>query len=36
MAAKKKSVAKCARPLQYGVGKPDGADTMIKTGPCYS
>ena len=31
MAAKKESVAKCAGPLQYGVGKPDGANTMIKT-----
>ena len=31
MAAKKKSVAKCARPFQYGVGKPNGANTMIKT-----
>ena len=30
MAAKKESVAKCAGPLQYGVG-PDGANTMIKT-----
>ena len=31
MTAKKESVAKCAGPLQYGVGRPDGADTMIKT-----
>ena len=31
MAAKKQSVAKCAGPLQYGVGRPDGANTMIKT-----
>ena len=31
MAAKRKSVAKCAGPLQYGVGRPDGANTMIKT-----
>ena len=31
MAAKKESVAKCAGPFQYGVGKPDGANTMIKT-----
>ena len=31
MAAKKESVAKCAGPLQYGVGRPDGANTMIKT-----
>ena len=31
MAAKKESVAKCAGPLQYGVGRPDGAKTMIKT-----
>ena len=31
MAAKKESVAKCARLLQYGVGRPDGANTMIKT-----
>ena len=30
MAAKKESVAKCAGPLQYGVGRPDGANTMIK------
>ena len=29
--AKKESVAKCAGPLQYGVGRPDGANTMIKT-----
>ena len=28
---KKESVAKCAGPLQYGVGLPDGANTMIKT-----
>ena len=31
MAASKESVAKCAGPLQYGVGRPDGANTMIKT-----
>ena len=31
MAAKKESVAKCAGPLQYDVGRPDGANTMIKT-----
>ena len=31
MAAKKESVAKCAGTLQYGVGRPDGANTMIKT-----
>ena len=31
MAAKKESVAKCAGPSQYGVGRPDGANTMIKT-----
>ena len=31
MAAKQESVAKCAGPLQYGVGCPDGANTMIKT-----
>ena len=31
MAAKKESVANCAGPLQYGVGRPDGANTMIKT-----
>ena len=31
MAAKKESVAKCAGPLQYGVGRPYGANTMIKT-----
>ena len=31
MAAKKESVAKCAGPLQYGVGRADGAHTMIKT-----
>ena len=30
MAAKKESVAKCAGPLQYGVGRPDGANTMVK------
>ena len=30
IAAKKESVAKCAGPLQYGVGT-DGANTMIKT-----
>ena len=27
----RKSVAQCARLLQYGVGRPDGANTMIKT-----
>ena len=31
MAVKKESVAKCAGPLQYGVRRPDGANTMIKT-----
>ena len=31
MAAKKESVTKCAGPLQYGVGRPDGTNTMIKT-----
>ena len=31
MAAKKESVAKSAGPLQYGVGRPDGANAMIKT-----
>ena len=31
MAAKSESVDKCAGPLQYGVGRPDGANTMIKT-----
>ena len=31
MAAKRESVAKCAGPLQYCVGRPDGANTMIKT-----
>ena len=31
MAAKKESVAKCALPLLYGVGRTDGANTMIKT-----
>ena len=31
MVAKKESVAKCAGPLQYGVRRPDGAKTMIKT-----
>ena len=30
-AAKKESVAKCAGPLQCGVERPDGANTMIKT-----
>ena len=30
MAAKKESVDKRAGPLQYGVGRPDGAITMIK------
>ena len=30
MAAKKESVAKCAGLLQNGVGRPDGANTMIK------
>ena len=29
--ALRESVAKCAGPLQYGVGRPDGANTMIKT-----
>ena len=31
MAAKKESVARCAGPVQYGVGRPDGANTVIKT-----
>ena len=31
MAAKKESVPKCAGPLQCGVGRPDGANLMIKT-----
>ena len=31
MAAKKESVAKCAGPLQHGVRRPDGANTMINT-----
>ena len=31
MAAKRGSVAKCAGPLQYEVGRPYGANTMIKT-----
>ena len=31
MAAEKESLAKCAGPLQYGVGRPDGANTTIKT-----
>ena len=31
MAAKKESVAKCAGPLQCDVGRPDGANTMIRT-----
>ena len=31
MEAKKLTVAKCAGPLQYGVGRPDGANTMIET-----
>ena len=31
MTATKESVAKCAGPLQYGVGRADGANTMIKT-----
>ena len=31
MAAKKESVAKCAGPLQYDVGRPDGANIMVKT-----
>ena len=30
-AAKLESVVKCAGLLQYGVGRPDGANTMIKT-----
>ena len=30
MTAKKESVAKCAGPLQYGVGPPDGAKTINK------
>ena len=36
MAAKKGSVAKCAGPLQYGVGRSDGANTMIKTIQCLA
>ena len=36
MAAKKTSVAKCEGPLQYGVGRPDGANTMIKTIQCLA
>ena len=35
-AAKKKSGAKCAGPLQYGVGRPDGANTMTKTIQCFA
>ena len=31
MATKKESVSKCSGSLQYGVGRPDGANTMIKT-----
>ena len=31
MAGKKESVAKFAGPLQYGVGRPDGSNTMVKT-----
>ena len=31
MAAKRESMVKCAGPLQYGVGRPDGANTMVKT-----
>ena len=31
MEAKKASTAKCAGPLQYGVERPDGENTMIKT-----
>ena len=31
LAAKKESVPKCAGPLQNGVGRRDGANTMIKT-----
>ena len=31
MAATRESVAKCAGLFQYGVGRPDGANTMIKT-----
>ena len=31
MAAKKELVAKCGGPLQYGVGRPHGANTMIRT-----
>ena len=33
MAAKRESVAKCVGALEYGVGRPDGANTMIKTIP---
>ena len=31
MAAKMESVAKCAGPPQYGVGRPEGANIVIKT-----
>ena len=31
MAEKKGSVAKCAGPVQYGVARPDEANTMIIT-----
>ena len=31
MAVKKEWVAKCAGPRQYGDGRYDGANTMIKT-----
>ena len=31
VAAKKESVAKCAGSIQYGVGRSDGANTMIRT-----
>ena len=31
MAAKRESVAKSDVPLQHGVGRPDGANTMMKT-----
>ena len=36
MAAMKESVGKCAGPLQHGVGRPDGADTMISLLPLIS
>ena len=36
MAAKRGSVAKCAGLLQYEVGRPDGANTMIKTNQYFA